>query len=173
MQKEFPQSIRKFSIELSKETSLELEPFLADVSLSKGAIQTIPSYPLPIQSSYQLLSLADMIIESESGITHNLAALQALCADYREKDKNEAKIAEILVKVSNAAAQSDSLKQLNDSLKTSIMPASLFFKTAKPNVVLNGIPVSNLLLNPENNKLWNTDNLAKVLRESFGKINVN
>ena len=107
-----------------------------------------------------------MLVDCESTISHNLVALQALCAEHKEKEHNEVKIAEILVKVSNAASQTDDKHK-----KSGVMPASLYFKTTKPQVVFNGTPVSTTLNNPDL-KGWHTDNLAKVLRETFGKINV-
>lgn len=107
-----------------------------------------------------------MLVDCESTISHNLAALQALFAEHREKEHNEVKIAEILVKISNSASQTEEKHK-----KSGVMPASLYFKTTKPQVVSNGTPVSTILANPDL-KGWHMENLAKVLKEAFGKINV-
>ena len=111
--------------------------------------------------NYQV-NLADILVDFDAPISHNLAALQSLFG--KNPEKGEARVAEILVKISNASSLQD--------IKGGIMSASLFFKTTKPNLLSNGTPVSTLLASPEL-KGWNIDNLATVIKESFGKLNVN
>ncbi len=136
-----------------------------------------PSAPTLAQpQNGHFVELADLLIDCEPAISMNYPALQALCADYKDKEFGEGRIAELFVKLGNSVCAAE------DKSRAASGSAALFFQATKPSkdswvrvcvvdVKVGGASVASTVFTGEC-KGWNVDNLARCFRELFGKINV-
>jgi hypothetical protein len=132
--------------------------------------------PLHPQNGH-LVELVDLLLDCEPAISYNCLVLQSLCADYKDKDIGEYKMASLLIKLANSIKNYSEPKEKVKG--DGVSPGALYFQITKPSRFIlktldlkaNGVPMSSLVPTSET-KGWHMDNLAKVLRETFTKINV-
>jgi len=132
--------------------------------------------PLQSQNAY-LVDLVDLLLDCEPSISYNYFVLQSLCADYKDKEMGEYKMASLLIRLANSIKNYSEPKEKTKG--DGVSPGALYFQTTKPSKIIhktldlkvNGVPMSSLVPTSET-KGWHIDNLAKVLKETFTKINV-
>ncbi len=73
--------------------------------------------------------LAELLIDCEPGVSHSYPGLQALFADYKEKDGGEAKVAELLVKLAKSSSANGDKRG-----KAPVVASSLYLQLAKPSI---------------------------------------